>query len=137
LNVYNTTKTFSFNLQPITPATSVNFVCDRGFTAPGQSVYMVGSLPELGAWDPQQAIKLEPNIYYEYVWNPPAGHNGPGPAAPVWTRVISGLPAATTFEWKCLRRGEDGAGQVQWQPGQNNSHTTGPAGYAGRSYGSF
>ncbi len=137
MNVYSSTQTFTFNLQPIAPVTSVNFVCDRGFTVSGQSLYVVGSLPELGQWNPDRAIKLDPNIYYEYIWNPPSGHNGPGPFAPVWTGVISDLPAETTFEWKCLRKYQDGSGQVEWQPGPNNTHTTTTSGYTGRSYGSF
>ncbi|MCB0167226.1 MAG: DUF5110 domain-containing protein [Anaerolineae bacterium] len=135
--VYTTTKTFTFDLQPITAPTSVNFVCDRGFTVPGQSIYVVGSIAELGAWDPDQAIKLDPNVYYEYIWNPPPSPNGPGPSEPVWTGVVTDLPAETTFEWKCIRKNDDGSGQVEWQPDPNNSHTTGEAGYAGRSYGAF
>lgn len=137
INVYDTGKTFTFELQPITSSTSVNFVCDRGFTVSGESVYVVGSLPELGEWGPDQAIKLDPNVYYEYIWNPPPSHNGPGPFEPVWTGVISDLPAETPFEWKCIRKNDDGTGKVEWQPDPNNSHTTTAAGYAGRSYGAF
>ncbi|GAB4369732.1 MAG: hypothetical protein Kow00121_09870 [Elainellaceae cyanobacterium] len=136
LDVY-AAKTFTFQLQPIAPVTSVNFVCDQGFTTPGQSIYAIGSLPELGNWNPAQAVKLEPNIYYEYIYNPPVGHNGPGPSAPIWTGVIDNLPPNTTFEWKCIRRSEDGSGAVEWQPGDNTVHTTTASGYAGQSYGSF
>lgn len=133
----NTTKTFTVVLQSIAPVTSVNLVCDRGLTTPGQSIYAVGSLPELGNWNPAQAVKLDPNLYYEYIYNPPTGHNGPGPSAPVWTGVIDSLLPNTPFEWKCIRRAEDGSGTVEWQPGGNTVHTTTEAGYAGRSYGSF
>jgi alpha-glucosidase (family GH31 glycosyl hydrolase) len=137
MDVYNTEKTFTFDLEPIAPMTSVNFVCDRGFTEPGQSIYVVGSLPALGNWNPTQAIRLNPSIYYEYIYNPPAGHHEPGAPAPVWTGVIDNLPPNTTFEWKCIRRPEDGFDPVEWQPGENVSHTTTASGYAGRSYGSF
>lgn len=137
MNVYGTTKTFSFDLEPIHPSTSVNFVCDQGFTTPGESIYVIGSTAELGNWDPDRAIKLDPDIYYEYIWNPPQAHNGPGPSAPVWTGVVVGIPPNTTLEWKCIRKREDGTGQVAWEPGDNNVFTTSTSGYAGRSYGSF
>jgi acyl-CoA reductase-like NAD-dependent aldehyde dehydrogenase len=30
-------------------------------------VFVVGSIPELGAWQPGNAIRLEPNVYYQYI----------------------------------------------------------------------
>ena len=133
-----TPKTFLFTLQPTGATTSVNFVCDNGFSAPGQTIYAVGSIPELGNWNPTKAVPLNPSIYWEYIYNPPASGSGPGPAAPVWTRVIAGLPANPNFEWKCIRRNEDGTGSVSWQSGSNNvfSATVG-SGYAGRTSGKF
>lgn len=133
LNV-STAKTFAFNLTPVAATTSVNFVCDRGFTNPGESVYIVGNLPALGEWNPTQAIKLDPNVYYQYIID---GRSNPGPAAPIWTGVVAGLPPNTALEWKCLKRQEDGTGALTWQPGENNRQTTGQTGYAGRSYGTF
>ena len=82
-------------------------------------------------------MRLDPSIYWAYIADPPPGHDGPGPTAPVWTGVVDGLPAGTTFEWKCLRRREDGTGTPDWQPGANNSHTTTASGYGGLSVGSF
>jgi hypothetical protein len=139
MSVYDTTKTFSFDLQPVAPSTSVNFVCDSGSTVPGVSIYVVGNIPALGGpdWDTAQAVKLDPNVYYEYITNPPPGHHGPGPSAPVWTGVLSELPPNTTFEWKCIRKREDGTGEPEWEPGDNNVHTTTASGYAGRAYGTF
>ena len=137
MDVYGSQKVFSFELESAAPTTSVNFVCDRGFTEPGQSIYAVGSIPALGNWDPAQAIRLNPSIYYEYISNPPPGHNGPGPSAPVWTGIIEDLQPNTTFEWKCIRRPENASEPVEWQPGENTVHTTTASGYAGRSYGSF
>jgi subtilisin family serine protease len=83
----------------------VKFVCGNGTTTPGQSVYVVGNIPELGGWAPQNAVKLEPD--------------GPYPA---WTGVISGLPASTSIEWKCIKRAETGdtSTVIQWEPGANN-----------------
>jgi alpha-glucosidase len=132
-----TAKEFVFQLQGVASQASVSFVCDRGFTQTGESIYVVGGLPELGNWDVARAIKLSPNIYYEYIWNPPAAHNGPGPSAPVWSGVISGLPPNTTFEWKCVRKREDGTGSPQFEPGPNNVFTTGAGGYSGRGFASF
>jgi alpha-glucosidase len=135
--VLNSTKTFRFSLQPVAPSTSVNFVCDRGLTRPGVSVYVAGNLPALGAWDPGKAVRLSPSIYSEYITNPPANQVGPGPQAPVWTGVIQNLPTGASIEWKCIRRREDGGGPVDWQPGPNNVHQTGSGGFAGRTYGAF
>ena len=132
-------KTFVFTLQPAAAKTSVNFVCDKGFTQPGQSVFVVGGIPELGGWDTAKAVKLDPNIYWEYIYNPPpGGDTAPGPDAPVWTGVVADLPSGPGFEWKCIRRNEDGSGAVDWQPDPNNSFAaTVASGYAGQAYGSF
>ena len=124
-------KTFTFELASVAATTSVNFVCDRGFTVPGESVYITGNLPELGEWNPERAIPLDPNVYYQYIVD------GRGDSAPVWTGVVSELPPNTAFEWKCLRRREDDSEAVRWEPGENNRYTTGNAGYSGRSYGRF
>jgi alpha-glucosidase len=51
--------------------------------------------------------------------------------------VVDGLPPGTSFEWKCLRRREDGSGAADWEPGGNNRHTTAASGYSGLAYGSF
>jgi len=139
LDVYGTVKTFSFELRAVPPTASVTFVCDRAFTSLGESIYVAGSIAALGRWDPAKAVKLDPNIYYDYVdgVNPPPNHNGPGPSAPVWSAVVAALPSDTSFEWKCLRRHEDVTGELTWEPGPNNTHRTHAAGYSGRSYGSF
>ena len=137
LPVYGTEKIFEVVLSPVATSASVNFVCDRGRTVPGESVYVVGSLPELGAWDPAGARRLDPNVYFDYIVNPPPAHFGPGPSEPVWTGVFDGLPPRTAFEWKCLRRREDGRGSPDWQPGANNRHATAASGFSGSTYGSF
>ena len=136
-DVYGAARTFAFDLRPIAPKTSVNFVCDRGFTFRGESVYAVGSLPELGAWDVDRAVRLELNVYYDYIVTPPPAHRGPGPSAPVWTGVVSELPPDAAFEWKCIRKREDGSGEPVWQLRENNRHRTTASGYSGQTYGSF
>ncbi|MEH2451850.1 carbohydrate-binding module family 20 domain-containing protein [Nostoc sp.] len=102
LNV-NTTKIFTFDLAPVAATTSVHFVCDglrpavgdRGFTSPGESIYITGNLPALGEGNPAKAIKLDPNVFYQYIIDK---RSEAGPTAPVWTTVISGLPSNTAFE---------------------------------------
>lgn len=132
-----TTKTFSFSLKAIhTPTTSVNFVCDGGYTVSGQSIYVVGSIPELGNWDPAKAIKLDPNIYYGYINR--YNKSLPGPTQPIWTGVINHLPANTAIEWKCIHREEGDSfnwNTITWEPDPNNELTTTASGYSGQSYG--
>ena len=133
----STPKTFVFNLQTVsTPKTSVNFVCDNGVTSPGQSIYITGNLPVLGNWEPAKAVKLDPNIYYNYINR--SNKSLPGPTEPVWTGVVSNLPSNTAIEWKCLRREEGDSfnkNTLTWQPGANNKLMTTVSGYAGHSYG--
>lgn len=92
------------------------------FTAPGQSVYAVGSVPAIGNWQAQAAVKLDPNGPY-----------------PRWTGTLGNLPASTGVEWKCIKRWETGdTGTVlQWQPGNNNVVKTPATGSAGTTTGNF
>jgi alpha-glucosidase len=136
LDVYATAKEFIFTLQAKPPASSVNFVCSNGQTNPGESIYVVGSIPALGSWDIANAIKLDPNIYYEYIVNPPVRHFGPGPNTPTWTGVVSELPPNSTFEWKFIRKREDGMGTPQFELGPNHAFTTVTSGYSGHAIGS-
>lgn len=82
---------------------TVCFQCFQGYTIMGENVYVVGSTPELGNWNTNLAIKLDPNNY------------------PTWDGTI-GLPAGS-FEWKCIKKN---GSNVVWQPGQNNSYSGGP-----------
>ena len=94
----------------------VVFTCHNGETSWGQNVYVVGSIPELGNWDTDKARILNPENY------------------PDWGSSLPDLPTDTYFEWKCIKR--DGAGNVEWQPGDNNEFTT-AAGGTGMTSGSF
>ncbi|ADE13600.1 glycoside hydrolase family 31 [Nitrosococcus halophilus Nc 4] len=87
------------------PAQPLHFVCENGHTVPGISVYVVGNVDELGAWEPGKAIKLEPDGPY-----------------PTWTGWIPNLPPETPIEWKCIKRQEQGESPqvVQWEPGDNH-----------------
>ena len=99
-----------------TAKVEVAFTCRNGLTEWGQNVYAVGSLPELGNWDADKARLLAPNNY------------------PDWDRTVPELPAGTQIEWKCIKK--DGAGNVQWQSGDNNKYTTPDTG-TGATEGSF
>lgn len=86
---------------------NVHFVCQNGDTTMGDSVYAVGNVPELGNWDPSQAVLLADNSAY-----------------PTWQADIS-LPAGETVQWKCIIRSESNPTSVtEWQPGNNTQVTT-------------
>ena len=101
---------------------STLFVCDAGFTVPGQSVYVVGSVPRLGNWQAHDAVKLEPDGPY-----------------PRWTGAIDSLPPSTEIQWKCIKRAETGDTDtvVMWEPGSNNLLTTPASGEGETTAGSF
>jgi alpha-glucosidase len=128
-------KTFTISLQAVTATASVNLVCDNGWAAPGDNVYVVGNQAALGHWNLGKAIKLQPSVYYEYIYNPPPGHHGPGPSTPKWSGVIRELPANSSIEWKCVK--QLAGGQWQWQSGNNNVVTTPTSGFSGTSVGAF
>jgi len=80
----------------------VSFTCKNATTYVGQNVYVVGNLPELGAWNSANAVKLGAANY------------------PNWSASIT-LPANTAVKWKCIKK--EGS-NVQWQSGGNNTYTT-------------
>ncbi|RYZ45280.1 MAG: alpha-amylase, partial [Myxococcaceae bacterium] len=87
---------------------NVEFVCNNGTTVMGQNVYVTGSIPELSSWSGTATNKiLNPTAY------------------PTW-RATYALPASTSIQWKCVKR--DGAGNVVWQGGGNNTVNTPAAG---------
>lgn len=112
-----TAKTFVFTLTSTPAQTSVNFVCTNGTTTPGQSVFVVGNIPQLGDWNVANALKLDPSVY------------------PTWTGIIQNLPMSTTIEWKCIKRNNNDNGNLMWEPdgspNHNNSITTPSSGYGG------
>lgn len=128
-------KTFSVTLQAVTATATANLVCDNGWTVPGEAVYAVGNQAALGNWDLTKAVRLNPSIYFEYIYHPPPNHNGPGPSTPKWTGVLQGLPGQAFVQWKCVKK--LASGQWLWQPGANNTLVTPASGFAGTSAGSF
>jgi hypothetical protein len=125
---------FELTVTPRTPRASVHFVCDNGWTQPGESVAVVGSIPELGTWEPTRAVKLQPNVYYDYIIHPPG--SGPGPQTPKWTGVVTGLPPSTAIEWKCVVRGPDGTLR-RWAACANQQITTAASGFSGSGLCAF
>ena len=131
----NTDKTLQFNLQSTSSTASVHFVCDNSWTNLGDDIYVVGNCSELGNWDVNNGVKLDPNIYYEYIYNPPPNHNGPGPSTPKWTGFVRDLPTNTSVEWKCVKKLNSGG--LEWEPAANNIVSTSNSGFSGTSIGSF
>ncbi|KAL1997043.1 hypothetical protein VTN49DRAFT_7908 [Thermomyces lanuginosus] len=75
-------------------------------TAFGQNIYLVGSIPELGSWDPANALLMSAKSWTS--------------GNPVWTLSIS-LPAGTSFEYKFIRK-DDGSSDVVWESDPNRSY---------------
>ena len=78
----------------------VLFVCADGHTQWGQNVFVVGEIPELGAGDSASAVKLSPHAY------------------PTWQAAIA-VPEGQAFEWRCIKKGEDG---TMLEEGPSNSY---------------
>ncbi|KAM0752913.1 glucoamylase [Meredithblackwellia eburnea MCA 4105] len=76
-------------------------------TSFGENVHVVGSLPELGSWDPTAARLMSSSAYTD-------SNNA-------WTLSMY-LPPATSFEFKFIRIQKDGS--VKWESGPNHSLTT-------------
>ncbi len=94
----------------------VTFSCANGFTYWGQSVYAVGNIPELGNWNPADAVILSASNY------------------PVWSGTVQ-VPADTPIEWKCIKREENNPNAgLQWQGGGNNSVFSGSGANSSASF---
>ncbi|GAA0623755.1 carbohydrate-binding module family 20 domain-containing protein [Kutzneria viridogrisea] len=73
-------------------------------TSWGQNVYVVGSIPALGGWNPANGVPLSSAGY------------------PNWSATVS-LPANTSFQYKYVKRGQDGS--TVWESDPNRSASTG------------
>ncbi len=76
-------------------------------TSWGQNVYVVGSIPALGSWNPAASIPLSSATY------------------PVWRGTVT-LPAGTYVEYKYIKKNPDGT--IEWEVGGNRSYTTAASG---------
>jgi alpha-amylase len=75
----------------------------------GQNVFVVGSIPALGNWNPASSIPLSSATY------------------PTWAATVS-LPANTTFQYKYIKKNPDGS--ITWESDPNRGYTTGAGGSA-------
>ncbi|KIP11288.1 carbohydrate-binding module family 20 protein [Phlebiopsis gigantea 11061_1 CR5-6] len=76
-------------------------------TSFGENIFLVGSLNQLGAWNPSSAIPLSSASY------------------PTWTLQLQ-LPPSTTFTYKFIRKETNGS--VTWESDPNRSATTSASG---------
>ena len=98
----NTSNTFRYEVLS-GDQVQVNFKVSAT-TVMGQNVHVVGSIPELGSWDPAKAPESMMNPNY-----------------PVWFLPVS-VPKGTQFEFKFIKK--DGAGAVVWEGGSNRIFTS-------------
>ncbi|MGW7001272.1 glycoside hydrolase family 15 protein [Streptomyces sp. NPDC054933] len=90
------------------PPNQVSVTFDENATTSwGQNVFVVGSVPALGSWDPAKSVPLSSASY------------------PVWSGTVS-LPAQTAVQYKYLKKNPDGS--VTWESDPNRSYTTGASG---------
>jgi len=74
-------------------------------TTYGETVYIVGSIPQLGNWSPSQAVQLSASQYT-------ADRH-------VWEGTVS-LPAGLSFQYKYLKTETGGA--VVWEADPNRNY---------------
>lgn len=73
-------------------------------TAMGENIYIVGNIPELGSWDPDNCTEAMLNPNY-----------------PEWFLPVS-VPAGTQIEFKFIKK--DATGAVTWESGENRVITS-------------
>lgn len=73
-------------------------------TAMGENIYIVGNIPELGSWDPNNCTEAMLNPNY-----------------PEWFLPVS-VPAGTQIEFKFIKK--DANGTVTWESGENRVITS-------------
>jgi alpha-amylase len=78
----------------------------------GQNVFVVGSLPALGSWDPARAVPLSSAAY------------------PAWRGTVA-LPPSTGYQYKYVKKTADGT--VTWESDPNRAATTPATGTATRT----
>jgi len=79
----------------------------KATTVPGESVFVVGQLTQLGNWDPNAAKPLGASQYTS--------------SNPLWLGSVD-LPASTAFDYKYIRQSSTGA--ITWESDPNRRLTT-------------
>ncbi|KAF2217437.1 carbohydrate-binding module family 20 protein [Cercospora zeae-maydis SCOH1-5] len=72
----------------------------------GESIHVVGSIAQLGDWDPSNGLSLNASQYTA--------------ERPLWSGTVS-LPAGTSFSYKYIKIGTDGS--LTWEADPNHSFT--------------
>ena len=85
---------------PVRARGPVRFASQHDGTAWGDAVVVVGDAPELGAWDPQRGLRLDPSAW------------------PSWRAEVS-LRAGSRVQYKLVVLGADGS--VRWESGANRA----------------
>jgi phosphatidylserine/phosphatidylglycerophosphate/cardiolipin synthase-like enzyme len=85
---------------PVTATVPVDIAAHCDGTSWGDTVVLVGNLPELGSWDPAHGVALS------------------GEGFPTWTGSLD-LRSGAYFEYKLVIRRADGS--VRWENGSNRS----------------
>ncbi|KAF8590666.1 carbohydrate-binding module family 20 protein [Ramaria rubella] len=80
---------------------TVNFA-ETATTVFGDNIFVVGSVPQLGNWDPDSSIAMSSAFY------------------PVWTVTVS-IPESTEFQYKYIRK--TAAGDIVWESDPNRNDT--------------
>lgn len=94
----------------------LTFICNNGETFWGQSVFVVGSIPEIGSWNVSQAVKLDPSNY------------------PQWTGTVT-ISTQGSFAWKCIKGlDDDPSSGTEWQGGDDNIYSPGDGSSATASF---
>ncbi|KAH9483080.1 Glucoamylase [Psilocybe cubensis] len=75
-------------------------------TVYGESIKLVGSIPQLGSWNPSSAVPLSSSGYTS--------------SNPLWS-ITATLPAGTSFQYKFIKVSSSGA--VSWESDPNRSYT--------------
>ena len=75
-------------------------------TTYGESVFICGSISQLGNWNPANAIALSASRYTS--------------SNPLWSVTIN-LPAGTAFQYKYIKEGASGS--ITWEDDPNRSYT--------------
>lgn len=101
---------------PCATAFSVEVTFDvREITQYGESVYVSGSVPELGEWDTSLAVQLSAENYTA--------------EEPMWLGMVT-MPVGSRVEYKYFKREPDGS--LGWENGDNREFTV-PVGCTGKA----
>lgn len=83
------------------PIADVQCAFTHARTLPGDKLFVIGDLPELGEWDPGRAVELDPREW------------------PTWKATLQ-LPRGASFEYKLLVKNQSG---IFWEEGGNRTCT--------------